>query len=85
MIKFNQNDWLKPHIDTSTYFRKKGKNDFEKDIFKLMNSAEITKKIIEVTTDKLGGQFLIKFVGLIAKIYSCLVDDASEDKKSTSI
>ena len=47
-----------------------------------MNSAEITKKIIEVTTDKLGGQFLIKFVGLIAKIYSCLVDDASEDKKA---
>ena len=43
---------------------------------------EITKKVIGVMKDKLGGQFFIKFVGLIAKIYSCLVDDTSEDKKA---
>ena len=37
MIKFNQNAWIKPYIDTD--LRKKAKNDFEQDFFKLMNYA----------------------------------------------
>ena len=32
--------------------------------------------------DELGGKIMIKFVGLIAKIYSYLIDVSSEDRKA---
>ena len=35
MIKFNQNAWLKPYNDMNTDLKKKARNDFEKDFFKV--------------------------------------------------
>ena len=39
VIKFNQNAWLRRYIDMNTDLREKEKNDFEKDLFKLVNNA----------------------------------------------
>ena len=39
LIKFNQNPWLNPKNDMNTKLRKKAKNNFEKNFFKLKNNT----------------------------------------------
>ena len=81
IIEFNQEALLKPYIDMNTELRKVAKNDFEKDLFKLMNNSVFGKTMENirkhkdiklVTTDK-------KRSKLVSEPNYHMMNDISED------
>ena len=68
VIKINQNTWVKQYIYMNIDLRKKAKNDFEKDLFKLMNNAIFGKamenmikkhRVIKLVTKERRWNFLV--------------------------
>ena len=68
ILTFDEKPFLKEYIDLNTNLRKKAKNDLEKDLFKLMNSAifgKIMENFLNISNIKLVNSDSEKLLKLI--------------------
>ena len=80
--------WYFIHIKTDDFYKDIA-NDVEKwfdasnynEDDKRLPQVRKNKKVIGLFKDELGGNSMIKFVGLIAEAYACWMDDDSANKK----
>jgi hypothetical protein len=94
VLKFKQSFWLKSYIEFNTIQRTISKNDFEKDLYKLMNNAVFGKTMENVrghvdiklyTDEKLVLKQIAKPQFLQSKIYSEDLIAIKQEKKCVKL